>query len=73
MKPNEQEFLDFARRTLKVREASLDLGYGDVPEWDSVMQLLFVMKFQAEYGVDVSIQLVPELKTLRDFYGLLTR
>lgn len=73
MKPDETSFLAFAAKTLKVSAPTLDLGYGDVPEWDSVMHLLFVMKFQAEYGVDVPIKKVPELKTLRDFYGLLTR
>lgn len=71
MKPTEREFLEFAARTLKVESPTLDLAYGDVPEWDSVMQILLVMKFQAEYGVDVPLSKVPELKTLRDFYGML--
>ena len=71
----EQDFLQFAARVLGVSQncLTLDLAYGGIPEWDSVMHLRLVMELEAAYGVSIPIEVVPELKTLGDFYGRISR
>lgn len=66
-----EEFLEFVATVLDVgREGlSLEMAFGAVPEWDSVMHLRLVMEIQDHYGVDIPLEKVPELKTLGDFYG----
>ena len=63
------EFLDFVATVLGRDRAALSLetAYGTVPEWDSVMHLRLVMEIEGEYGVDIPIERVPEVKTLGDF------
>lgn len=66
---DEEGFLGFVAMVLGVERGtiSLETGYGAIPEWDSVMHLRLVMEIQEKYGVDIPIEKVPELKTLRDF------
>ena len=66
----EEEFLEFVASVLGVgRESvSLETAYGSILEWDSVMHLRLVMEIQEKYGVDIPIERVPEVKTLREFF-----
>ena len=70
MSEREARFLEFAAATLGVKSATMALKYGEVPEWDSVMQIMLAMKTEKEYGIDIPIDKVPELKSLGDFYEL---
>lgn len=69
MRTNEEEFLAFVASVLGVDRSGLSLAtaFGAIPEWDSVMHLRLVMEIQEEYGVDIPIERVPEVKTLGDF------
>ena len=66
-----EEFLDFVAAVLgRDRTAlSLETAYGTVPEWDSVMHLRLVMEIEGEYGVDIPMEKVPDIRTLAAFYG----
>ena len=63
------EFLDFAATVLNVPSETLapETAYGDIPEWDSVMHLRLVMEVEARYGVSISLEAIPSLKTIADF------
>ena len=43
-------------------------AYGSIPEWDSLMHMRLVMEVEEEYDVEIPIDEVPEIKTLKDFY-----
>ena len=66
----EREFLSFVAGVMDVSAdgLSLETGYGEIPEWDSVMQLRLTMEIEAKYGVDVPIDRVADIKTLGCFY-----
>ena len=68
-----EEFLDFVATVLgRNRTAlSLETAYGTIPEWDSVMHLRLVMEIEGRYGVDIPMEKVPEIRTLKDFFSLL--
>lgn len=66
----EQEFLTFVADILCVDKNDLNMGskYGETENWDSLMQLRLVAEICDQYGVDIPIDEVPEIKTLGDFY-----
>ena len=68
----ERDFLEFVAGILNVPvgELSLETAYQSIPQWDSVMHLRLVMEFEQRYGIEIPIEQVPELKTLRDFTTL---
>ena len=53
---------------VSAEKLTLDTACGSIPEWDSVMHLRLVMEAEAAYGVSFPLEMVPELRTLADFY-----
>ena len=68
-----EEFLGFVATVLGVDRAALSLetAYGTIAEWDSVMHLRLVMEIEGKYGVDIPMEKVPEIRTLKDFLSSL--
>ena len=66
----ESDFIRFAAGVMGVsaEKLSLETACGSIPEWDSVMHLRLVMEAEAAYGVSFPLEMVPELRTLADFY-----
>lgn len=66
----EERFLEFVANLFDVDASAinLDTAYGTIPEWDSLMQLRLVGELEDEFGADIPIDAVAELKTLRDFF-----
>lgn len=66
----EERFLEFVANLfdVDVSAINLDTAYGAIPEWDSLMQLRLVGELEDEFGADIPIDAVAELKTLRDFF-----
>jgi len=66
----ETEFLQFVAGILDVpRESiSLDTAYEAIPEWDSVMQLRLTLEIGTEYGVEIPVDEIANIKTLGEFY-----
>lgn len=71
----EKEFLAFVASILEVPAESLSLetAYESIPEWDSVMQLRLVMELTSEYGADIPVDEIAEIKSLGQFYAYLNR
>lgn len=49
-------------------ELSEDTAYGQFDKWDSLMHLRLVMEIEEKYGIEISINEIPSIKTLKDFY-----
>ena len=49
------------------RTLSLDTAYGEEP-WDSLMHMRLVMEVEEEYDVEIPIDEVPDIKTIKDLY-----
>ena len=71
----EQEFLEFIAdiMNIDVSEISLDTKFGEIEDWDSMMHMRIVMEIDAEYGVDIPIDEIPEIDTLRKFYAYIEK
>lgn len=71
----EREFLAFVAGILEVPAESLSLesAYESVPGWDSVMQLRLVMELTAEYGIDIPVDEIADIKRLGQFYAYLNK
>lgn len=66
----EKEFLRFVAGILDVpvESIALDTAYESIPEWDSVMHLRLTLEIGAEYGVDIPVDEIVNIKTLAGFY-----
>jgi len=68
---SEKDFLAFAAGVMGVppEDLALDVAYGSIPAWDSVMQLRLVLEIGARYGVELPLEVIPGLRTLAQFYN----
>jgi len=66
----EKDFLAFVAGILDVpvETISLSTAYETITEWDSVMQLRLVLELSTEYGVDIPVDEIANIKTLSAFY-----
>jgi len=69
------EFLSFVADLFGITSSELSLAteYQGVPPWDSLMHLRLVMEMEAQYGVEIPLELITELTTLGMFYDLISR
>jgi len=67
----EKDFLSFIAGILEVAPESLTLetAYESIPEWDSVMHLRLTLEIGTEYGVEIPVDEIANIKTLGQFYG----
>lgn len=65
-----QDFINFIAGVMDVDPATLgeDTEYGTIEKWDSLMHMRMVMEVEEEYDVEIPIDEIPNLKTLKDFY-----
>lgn len=65
-----QDFIVFIAGVMEVNPSELneDVAYGTIEKWDSLMHLRMVMEIEEEYGVEIPIDEIPNIKTLKDFY-----
>ena len=66
----ETGFLAFVAGILDVpvERITLDTAYESIPEWDSVMQLRLTLEIGTEYGVEIPVDEIADIKTLGGFY-----
>ena len=66
----EKDFLGFVAGILEVPAESLSLetAYESIPQWDSVMQLRLVLELSGEYGVEIPVDEIADIKTLSGFF-----
>ena len=67
----EKEFLTFVAGVLDVsaEAISMETAYESIPEWDSVMQLRLTLEIGSEYGVEIPVDEIANIKTLRQFFA----
>lgn len=65
-----QDFINFIAGVMEVdpSELSAETAYGTIEKWDSLMHMRMVMEIEEEYDVEIPIDEVPEIQTLKDFY-----
>ncbi len=65
-----QEFIQFIAGVMEVDPDLLteDTAYGSLEKWDSLMHMRMVMEIEEEYDVEIPIEDIPNIKTLKDFY-----
>ncbi len=65
-----QDFINFVAGVMDVDPSELteETAYGQIEAWDSIMHMRLVMEIEEEYDVDIPIDEVPNIKTIRDFY-----
>lgn len=49
-----------------------DVGVGDLPEWDSLAQVMLITAVEAEFAMSIDIDVAFDLETVGDFVELLT-
>lgn len=67
---DKNRFLQFIADIMGINKENLSLEteYQSIPQWDSLMHLRLVAEIEDEYGVEIPIDEVPNIKTLGDFY-----
>ena len=67
----EKDFLTFVAGILDVpvESISLETAYEAIPEWDSVMQLRLTLEIGSEYGVEIPVDEIANIKTLGQFFA----
>ena len=65
-----EDFIKFVAGVMEVDVSTLseDTAYGSIEKWDSLMHVKLVMEIEEEYDVEIPIDEVPNIKTLKDFY-----
>lgn len=65
-----KDFINFIAGIMEVdpSELSEDTAYGQHEKWDSLMHMQMVMEIEEEYGTEIPIDEVVNIKTLGDFY-----
>ena len=68
-----QDFINFVAKVMgvDVSELNENTGYG-TGKWDSLMHMRLVMEIEEEYGVEIPIERIPDIKTLKDFYEFIS-
>ena len=67
-------FLSFVAELFEVpaEALSLDTKYQSIPQWDSLMQLRLVAEIEEQFNVEIPIDVISDMKNLRDFYHYIT-
>lgn len=65
-----QDFINFIAGVMEVdpRELTEDTAYGTIEQWDSLMHMRMVMEIEEEYDIEIPIEEIPNIKSLKDFY-----
>lgn len=50
-------------------QLSPDTTYNEFEKWDSIMHLRLVMETEENYDVEIPLDKVPNIKTLKDLYA----
>lgn len=65
-----QDFINFVAGVMEIAPSEIneDTAYGQHEKWDSLMHMRLVMEIEEEYDVEIPIDEVPHIKTIKDFY-----
>lgn len=65
-----QDFLDFVAGVFGVEPTEIDgdTSCQEYEKWDSMMHLRLVMEAEEQYGIEIPMEEVPNIRTLEDIY-----
>ena len=65
------DFIEFIAGVMNVDSSELNenTSYGTIDKWDSLMHMRLVMAIEEEYDVEIPIEDIPNIKSLKDFYN----
>ena len=65
-----QDFINFIAGVMEVDPSELteDTAYGTIEKWYSLMHMRMVVEIEEEYDVEIPIEEIPNIKSLKDFY-----
>lgn len=65
-----KDFIKFIAGVMEADPETLneDTAYGTIDKWDSLMHMRLVMEIEEEYDVEIPIEDIPNIKTIKDFY-----
>lgn len=65
-----RDFIHFIAGVMDVDPEGLteDTAHGAIEKWDSLMHMRMVMEIEEKYDVEIPIEDIPNIKTLKDFY-----
>jgi len=65
-----QDFLLFVADIMQVEVSQLSEStkYKEFKKWDSLMHMRLVMEIEEKYGIEIPIDEVPTIVTLKDLY-----
>ena len=65
-----QDFINFIAGVMELDPGTLteDTAYGTIEKWDSLMHMRMVMEIEEEYDVEIPIEEIADIRTLKDFY-----
>ena len=64
----EESFIAFVADIIDVTKINLDTTYGAIDNWDSLMHMRLVLEIESEYQIEIPINEIPKINSLRDFY-----
>ena len=66
-----QDFINFVAGVMDVDPSELteETAYGQIEAWDSIMHMRLVMEIEEEYNVEIPIEEIPNIKTIKEFYA----
>ncbi len=66
----EESFIAFVAdiMDIDVTKINLDTTYGAIDNWDSLMHMRLVLEIESEYQIEIPINEIPKINSLRDFY-----
>ncbi|MBQ9371228.1 MAG: acyl carrier protein [Thermoguttaceae bacterium] len=65
-----EDFIAFIAKVMEVDPLELneETTFGKYKKWDSVMHMRLVMEVEEEYDVEIPIDEVPNIKTLKQLF-----
>ena len=65
-----EDFLIFVSSILGVNRNELSEGttYGSIDQWDSLMHIRLVAEIEEKYNVDIPMEDITKIRSLKDFY-----
>lgn len=65
-----ENFLEFVSGVMEVEPSALSekTRYKEFEKWDSLMHMRLIMAVEEEYKVEIPIDEVPDIKTLKDLF-----
>ena len=66
-----QDFINFVARIMEVNPTELteDTTFGSIEKWDSLMHMKIVMEMEEEYDVEIPIEDIANIKSIKAFYS----